>query len=1016
VVYLHQSIIASSATSRIASHRIIGSMRSLSLLQQTVGLCLGAVWLLGSQQSSVRVQAFTFPAAAFRRPRTATADTAGVIGSGPTITDGRTAADSRKSTTYTAHTTLLQSTNSNSDTTATSTSTSSTTSPQVWSAGYSTKTDLVEALEEAVAMAVASLPVLTEQDQLSLNNQIDVAVVSISSLYDGGKHNPVHTVIPVVTDAAAALYGPIQHLVGCSSAGVISSSATTTTSSGTSSIGGNGSQSRGPKSACRAVEWEGLPAVSVTLGIVPDTTIATFACSPEDVPDDLAHVSNADWKRAVGLSQFPNMALASKDTDTDTTSSTPTPTTSTSDPPPVFMLFPSTAFSTILDDLIQGMNIYYPGAQIAGGLASTVSSLSRAVLYRYSANSGTSVTADGCVGLAMTGDVQLQTLTAQGAKPVGGIYQILKGKASTIQAIVLDETATAALRDENEEEAEEEEEEEEIDIDEDDPAAIRERRTQAYAKARIPKPVLAEANFLMRTLSDDDQAFMRRQLLVGLDNGGSVGRTASELARLAQGKGHRFTVYQVASAGMKDGSVSLPQGRVDIQPGTRMRFFVRESDFAKKEVEALWVGYKKKVLDRQFASNESTPAFQPAAVFVVPTLDRGSKFFQGKSGYETSVVTSMIPGLPCISGFFSNGVVGRIDSGDSEEAGDIKTGIHGSSSGYFLIGSRTGRPIYSPAGIASEQAALKAQEAQQEVEALALAAEDEERSNSSSKAPSDMNKSAPRSEDGELILKRREVHSGRSLTVSTVEWSVAENTAVPSCTLEGFMWDKETEVDRFRERVPLANLVSQSRLSVVDPNAVKPRDWVGPLKRAAAADGRFVIIPQCKRMEPISGSLWKRYDPSKLAREFTLAGAPVISVNCDAVLFGGSLEDVTKVREASTAAAIEKMSEDGVVVPPILASDLLLYPYQLYKLQLAGADAVNLFGGALAAKDLMYLAKIASSLKIQTLVTVTSEVQLRGLTVLPPGTLDGVIVSNRELEVSSDNVFPLDDYTVVANA
>jgi indole-3-glycerol phosphate synthase len=99
-----------------------------------------------------------------------------------------------------------------------------------------------------------------------------------------------------------------------------------------------------------------------------------------------------------------------------------------------------------------------------------------------------------------------------------------------------------------------------------------------------------------------------------------------------------------------------------------------------------------------------------------------------------------------------------------------------------------------------------------------------------------------------------------------------------------------------------------------------------------------------------------------------------------------------------------------------LASDLLLYPYQLYKLQLAGADAVNLFGGALAAKDLMYLAKIASSLKIQTLVTVTSEVQLRGLTVLPPGTLDGVIVSNRELEVSSDNVFPLDDYTVVANA
>ena len=64
-------------------------------------------------------------------------------------------------------------------------------------------------------------------------------------------------------------------------------------------------------------------------------------------------------------------------------------------------------------------------------------------------------------------------------------------------------------------------------------------------------------------------------------------------------------------------------------------------------------------------------------------------------------------------------------------------------------------------------------------------------------------KKAPRDKNGELILKRREIHSGRALTVSAVEWSVADRTAKPSSVLEGFMWDKETEVDRFRERVPL---------------------------------------------------------------------------------------------------------------------------------------------------------------------------------------------------------------------
>lgn len=207
------------------------------------------------------------------------------------------------------------------------------------------------------------------------------------------------------------------------------------------------------------------------------------------------------------------------------------------------------------------------------------------------------------------------------------------------------------------------------------------------------------------------------------------------------------------------------------------------------------------------------------------------------------------------------------------------------------------------------------------------------------------------------------------------------------------MWDKETEVDRFRERVPLANLVSQCRLGASDPTKPKPRDWVGVIKQEG-----FAVIPECKRMEPSSGSLWKRYDAEKLAKQFTLAGAPAISVNCDAVLFGGSQEDITRARKAASSAALEKSSsDDGVVAPPILASDLILYPYQLYKLSLAGADAVNLVGGSLASKDLLYLTKIASSLKLQTLVTVTSEVQLRALAAMAPGSIDGVIVSNREV-------------------
>ena len=145
-------------------------------------------------------------------------------------------------------------------------------------------------------------------------------------------------------------------------------------------------------------------------------------------------------------------------------------------------------------------------------------------------------------------------------------------------------------------------------------------------------------------------------------------------------------------------------------------------------------------------------------------------------------------------------------------------------------------------------------------------------------------------------------------------------------------------------------------------------------------------------MEPLSGSLRKRYDLPKLVKQLTAAGAPAISVNNDGVLFGGVVEDITKAREAADAAAAE-----GVAAPPVLASDLLLYPYQLYKLRLAGADAVTLVVGALEGKDLAYLTKIASTVQLQVVASVTSEVQLSRLTALGAGSIAALVVSNRDL-------------------
>ncbi|KAL3918031.1 MAG: hypothetical protein SGILL_004436 [Bacillariaceae sp.] len=801
-------------------------------------------------------------------------------------------------------------------------------------------------------------------------------MISISSLYDGNASPS--DVVPAILEAAKGYGNGIQHVVGSTCGGFIGSRATFQQTATATPVEEDDDDNDKPQTnvarACKPVEQEGVPGVSVVLSILPDVTLQTFHVLGDDVPDDYGRVSTDTWRQSIGLASPPSDESTSNNIDNESQA--------------VFLL-PSPAFSNELDDLLRGFENHFPGSKVFGAVASTVSSLSRARLFRYDVNEEEMIQtmADGCVGVIMSGDIQVKTMVAQGAKPVGGVYQIVKGKESTILAIALDETATELMQQAEALDDDELEEDNGVEDDDDEFSEFRIQKSKkasqmaaAYAKARIPKPVLAEANFLMKTLSDDDQAFMRKALLVGLERGGSLGHTPSELARLAEGKGHSFTVHQVASAAMKDGSVTLSLGSVNIQQGTRMRFFVREADFARKEVEAIWMGYEKKALSATL-KGEDNP-FVPSGCLLFPTLDRGNKFFLGKPGFESSAVSQFLPTAPCIAGFFSNGVIGALDT-DDDLAGSEPATLNGSASGYVLIGSKSGRPVFSPAKPSGEKTVAED----------AAAAED---ATIASSAAFEGNGKAPRDEDGELILKRREVHSGRALTVSTVEWSVAEKTASPTSKLEGFMWDKETEVDRFRERVPLANLLSQCKLSAVDPSKPKPRDWIGPVKDASL-DGKFVIIPECKRTEPQMGSLRKRYDLRKLVKDFTTNGAPAMSVNCDGVLFGGSLDDLTKARDASSKAKLEATAVDNV--PPILASDLILYPYQLYKMRLAGADAVNLLVGALAAKDLVYLTKIAKSVQMQSLLTVTSATQLaKVVDAMEAGSVEGLIVSNRELE------------------
>jgi len=486
--------------------------------------------------------------------------------------------------------------------------------PQVFATGYSSNPSLLQALREAIEMAASNLPPPSTSTTSSNTKMIDLAIVFVSSLYDDISTVLVPQLLQSVMENT--MYeGGVRHVLGCTAGGIIGSTTTGTTTKPSHS--NSSASTMANNNRMRPIESESTPAISVTFALLPEVQINTFYVDGRDVPDIMTDdyrysdtttqaMASSRWKKAMGIVDENNDGDSGDDNDNDT---------------PIFMILPSPAFQNNLDDFLRGMRYAYPHGQVLGGLASTVSSLSRARIFSYSSSSSLETSSslgkectrgDGCVGIMLRGDIQVDTMVAQGAKPVGGVYRVVatggdgrkrttssfdggetsdsgaydEACRSTIGAIVLDEDATIedAMEADDKNDDDDARKEEDGGKEEESKDAKRAKLLADYAKARIPKPPLAEANFVMKSLSDDDRAYMRRALLIGLERSGLVGRTPNELLRLAKGEGHRFTVRQVASAGMKDGSVTFPLGSVNVNVGDRCRFFVRDGEFARREV------------------------------------------------------------------------------------------------------------------------------------------------------------------------------------------------------------------------------------------------------------------------------------------------------------------------------------------------------------------------------------------------------------------------------------------------
>jgi indole-3-glycerol phosphate synthase len=122
-------------------------------------------------------------------------------------------------------------------------------------------------------------------------------------------------------------------------------------------------------------------------------------------------------------------------------------------------------------------------------------------------------------------------------------------------------------------------------------------------------------------------------------------------------------------------------------------------------------------------------------------------------------------------------------------------------------------------------------------------------------------------------------------------------------------------------------------------------------------DGSGVaLIAEVKRRSPSKGDLRPDLDPAALATAYRSGGASAVSVLTEPVHFGGSPEDLQKVRAA--------------VDLPVLRKDFVTTPYQVWEARAWGADAVLLIVAALDGPLLADLLAEASAAGLDALVEV----------------------------------------------
>nr|MDF0366459.1 FIST C-terminal domain-containing protein [Nodosilinea sp. TSF1-S3] len=271
---------------------------------------------------------------------------------------------------------------------------------------------------------------------------------------------------------------PVPALVGCSGGGIV------------------GMDAHG-----HPQELEDTPGLSLTLARLPGVSVQSFHLSSDDLPD-LDSPPDA-WAELIGVAPEAN---------------------------PQFILM-ADPFSSNVTDLLQGLDFAYPTGVKIGGLASVDGFNRHSGLF-----CDRTLHTEGIVGVALAGPLVLDTIVAQGCRPIGPVYRVDKAERNILLTLA-------------------------------DPAGD---------SARPPLELLQE---LFETLPEGDRQLAQSSLFIGV---------AQNSFKLSLDPGD-FLIRTLLGVDPKMGAIAVGDR---LRPGQRVQFHLRDARTSATDLETLLQRYQ----------------------------------------------------------------------------------------------------------------------------------------------------------------------------------------------------------------------------------------------------------------------------------------------------------------------------------------------------------------------------------------------------------------------------------------